>query len=150
MPEWRFWILVSSLVTRKGKLHPRSSSGSWFFLNRLMKTICSPKRSSAAAIASLVLLSLFVCCCSVMEAAAIIGDPGIVGVFFPERESDDSGGAIGIGGGGVLARSAAGGLKVLQLWHQFSFWLQFEHCSGFAEGGDETGLGGGEGAWFLF
>ena len=112
-----------------------------------MKTICSPKRSSAAAIASLVLLSLFVCCCSVIAAAAaIIGDPGIVGVFFPERESDDSGGAIGIGGGGVLARSAAGvGLKVLQLWHQFSFWLQFEHCSGFA-GGDEMGLGGGEGA----
>ena len=110
------------------KFHPRSS-GSWFFLNRFMKRCGSPnpKRPSAAAIASLVLLSLFVVCCSIAAVAAI-GDPG--GDFFPTKQS--------VGGGGIgadVARLAKvvilpNGALGLQLWHQFSFWLQFEHCGG--------------------
>ena len=92
--------------------------------------------------ASLVLLSLFVCC-SVIDIAAI-GDPGVVGVFLPERQSDDSGGGACIAcAPGVLPRNAALGLKALQLWHQFGFWLQFEHCNGMGMGGAEAVMGGG-------
>jgi len=100
----------------------------------------NPNRPSAAAIASLVLLSPFVVCCSI-EGAAAIGDPG--GDFFPIKQSVGGGGGIGAD----VARLATAvilpnGELGLQLWHQFSFWLQFVHCGG---DGGELGGGGGVG-----